>query len=112
MGATLKVDGAGLVRTAFEYAGKSGRIRVFALMKAGVPSQPWNRLLLLYIMLLTASVHGNGKFLQLARAERRGDACTPRLTIYTVYTMDHLPCTPFHTVCTLNVSEICCWCTE
>ncbi|KAB5530866.1 hypothetical protein PHYPO_G00134270 [Pangasianodon hypophthalmus] len=61
MGATLKSEGAGLARTACERAGKSGRIRLFALMKAGVPSQPWNRLLLLYIALLAASVHGNAQ---------------------------------------------------
>lgn len=62
MGATLKSEGAGLVLTDCECAGKSGRIQFFALMKTGVTSQPWNRLLLLYIALLTASVHGNGKF--------------------------------------------------
>lgn len=62
MGATLKSDGAALARTRCECTGKSGRIRLFALMKAGVPSQPWNRLLLVCIALLAASVHGNGKF--------------------------------------------------
>lgn len=81
MGATLKSEGTGLVRTACKCAGKSGRVRLSALMKAGVTSQPWNRLLLLYITLLAASVHGNGKFTFFfsfgARAERRfmrGDA--------------------------------------
>lgn len=104
MGATLKSEGAGLVRTACECVGRSGRIRIFALMKAEVPSQPWNRLLLLYIALLAASVHGNGKFC--SWRARRGavldaqrDARAPRLAIYiihTVYTMDHLPVYPFH----------------
>lgn len=100
MGATLKSEAAGLVRTACECAGKSGRIRLFALMKAGVPSQPWNRLLLLYIALLAAAVHGNGKFFfssWCARAEwrlMRGVASAPyiHLEAYTVYTMEHLPC--------------------
>lgn len=106
MGATLKSEGAGLKQNACEWAGKSRRIRLFALMKAGVSSQPWNRLLLLYIALLAASVHGDGKFVfwfcffsQLARAERRlmrEDARAPRLAVhyicYTVYSMEHLPC--------------------
>lgn len=62
MGATLKSEGTGLVWTACECAGKSGRVTLFALIKAGVSSQPWNLLLLLYIALLTTTVHGNGKF--------------------------------------------------